>query len=285
VIWFGPWRRHRLGRIAATAGVVVAVIGVDALSGAQLEMDNVVGYTAVTGDRYTGLGMIGLGAFAAGILMVAGCAATRLTRRYRPVAVALVGSIGVIIVGSPYLGSDPGAAVAVTAGVAVAGVLATGGWLTITRLGWAIVAGVLVAGGFALLDLTRAPDHRGHLGRFLANLLGGTARPALSRVAEANMIATATSLLTLLVIAVGLFWGLVLMRQVGGLRRVYGLFPALRGALVGTAVAGVLAGLFDGAGLMVAGAAASVGVPLAILCCVQAKVPPAELSEVPVRQR
>ncbi len=269
VILTGPWRRYRLGRVAAIAGVVVAVIGVDALTGANLELDNVVGYAVVTGDRYTGLGMVGLGAFAAGVLALAGCAATRLARRHRPVAVALVGAIGVIIVGSPYLGSDPGAAVAVTAGVAVAGALATGGWLTLTRLGWAIVTGLLVTVGFALLDLTRAPERQGHLGRFLTNIFGGTARPAMSRVAEANMAATAGSLLTVLVVAAILFWGLVLLS--GGLRRVYGLFPALRGALVGTAVAGLLAGLFDGAGLIVAGAAASVAVPLAILYCLQVR--------------
>ncbi|GAA3517493.1 hypothetical protein [Actinocatenispora rupis] len=265
----GPWRRHRLGCTAATAAVVVLVIGADALTGAHLELDNVVGYAAVTGDRYTGLGMVGLGAFAAAILGLAGCAARGMTRRYRSVAVALLGAIGVVIVGSPYLGADPGAAVAMTAGVAVAAVLAGGGWLTLTRLGWAVVTGVVVAGAFALLDLTRPADQRGHLGRFLANLFGGTARPALSRVAEANTVATLTSLLTVLVVVVALFTALVLLSPAGGLRRVYGLFPSLRGALVGTAVAGVLAGLFDGAGLIVAGAAASVAVPLAIQYCLQ----------------
>jgi hypothetical protein len=230
----------------------------------------------VTGERYTGLGMIGLGAFAAAILALAGCTARPTSRRYRPLVVALVGAMGVVVVGSPYLGADPGAAVAMTAGVAVASVLSGGGWLTLTRLGWAVVTGVVVAGAFALLDLTRPAAERGHLGRFLANLFGGTARPALSRVAEANTIATFTSLLTVLVIAVALFTALVLRSPTGGLRRVYGLFPTLRGALVGTAVAGVLAGLFDGAGLIVAGAAASVAVPLAIQYCLQVVRPPAE---------
>ncbi|HEY3503024.1 MAG TPA: hypothetical protein VGN37_09635 [Actinocatenispora sp.] len=276
VVSLGPWRRSRLGRTTATAAAVVAVIGVDALTGAHLELDNVVGYAVVTGERYTGLGMIGLGAFAAGILALAGCTARRMSRRYRPLAVALVGAMGVVVVGSPYLGADPGAAIAMTAGVAVASVLSGGGWLTLTRLGWAVVTGVVVAGAFALLDLTRPADERGHLGRFLANLFGGTARPALSRVAEANTIATFTSLLTVLVIAVALFTALVLRSPTGGLRRVYGLFPTLRGALVGTAVAGVLAGLFDGAGLIVAGAAASVAVPLAIQYCLHVARPSPE---------
>lgn len=269
ITWLGPWRRLRFGRIGAAGTMTALVIGLDALTGAHLELDNVVGYAAVTGDRYTGLGMIGLGAFLAAVLMVAGCVATRVRRRLRAPVVVLIGAMAVLIAGSPFLGGDAAGGIGVTAGVAVAAVIATGGWLTLTRLGWAIVAGVLVTSGFAAVDLLRPVDQRGHLGRFLTNLFGGQAVPALSRVLEANMVATGSSPLTVLAVLVGVFWMAVLMRPMGGMRRVYGLFPAMRGALVGTTVAGVVAGLLAGGGLIVAAAAASVATPLMILCCVQ----------------
>jgi hypothetical protein len=271
VTWLGPWRRLRFGRIGAVGIATALVIGLDALTGAHLELDNVVGYAAVTGDRYTGLGMIGLGGFLAAVLMVAGCVATQVRRRLRAAVVALVGAMAVLIVGSPFLGGDAAGGIGVTAGVAVAAVIATGGWLTLTRFGWAIVAGVLVTSGFAAVDLLRPVEARGHLGRFLTNLFGGEAGPAFSRVAEANAVATGSSPLTLLVLAVAVFWVAVLMRPVGGLRRVYGLFPAVRGAIVGCAVAGLVAGLLAGGGLIVAAAAAAVATPLAILCCIQAQ--------------
>lgn len=273
VVRLGPWRRWRLGQPAATAAVAVAVIGVDVVSGAHLELDNVVGYAAVTGDRYTGLGMVGLGAFAAAVLALAGCLAVRVPRRYRPVLMALVGGAGVVAVGGPFFGADPGAAIGMTAGAAVAAVLSRGGFLTVTRLGWAFVAGLGVTGAFALLDLTRPPEQRGHLARFVSHLFGGTAGPALHRVMQANTMATVGSLLSLLVVVAAVFVGLVLLGPAAGLRRVYGLFPSLRGALAGAAVAAVLAGLFDGAGLIVAGAAASVAVPLAVQYCLQVTRP------------
>jgi hypothetical protein len=269
VTWLGPWRRLRFGRIGAVGITTALVIGLDALTGAHLELDNVVGYAAVTGDRYTGLGMIGLGAFLAAVLMTAGCVATQVRRRLRAPVVVLIGAMAVLVVGSPFLGGDAAGGIGVTAGVAVAAVIATGGWLTLTRLGWAIVAGVLVTSGFAAVDLLRPVEARGHLGRFLTNLFGGQAGPAFSRVAEANVVATGSSPLTLLAVAVGVFWMAVLMRPMGGLRRVYGLFPAVRGAIVGTSVAGLVAGLLAGGGLIVAAAAASVATPLMILYCVQ----------------
>ncbi len=51
----------------------------------------------------------------------------------------------------------------------------------------------------------------------------------------------------------------------GGLKRVFGLYPSMRAALVGITVAGVIGGLVDGVGLLVAGAAAATAVPVAAL--------------------
>jgi len=271
LVRLGPWRRWRLGCPVATAALSVAVIGADVVTGAHLELDNVVGYAAVTGDRYTGLGMVGLGAFAAAVLALAGGLAVRVPRRYRPVLMGLVGAAGVVVVGGPFFGADPGAAIGMTAGAVVAAVLSRGGFLTVTRLGWAIVAGVAVTGVFALLDLTRPADQRGHLARFAGHLFGGTAGPALHRVMQANTIATVSSLLSLLVVVAAVFVALVLLGPAAGLRRVHGLYPSLRGALAGAAVAAVLAGLFDGAGLIVAGAAACLAVPLAVQYCLQVR--------------
>ena len=50
---------------------------------------------------------------------------------------AAIGGLGVIVVGSPYLGADAGGALALTAGVCLAAAIASGGWLTFARLAWA----------------------------------------------------------------------------------------------------------------------------------------------------
>jgi len=61
----------------------------------------------------------------------------------------------------------------------------------------------------------------------------------------------------------------VLLRPRGGLKRLFGIYPAIRAAFIGTAVAGLFAGFLDGVGFVVAGAAAATCVPLAGLAALR----------------
>jgi hypothetical protein len=67
-----------------------------------------------------------------------------------------------------------------------------------------------------------------------------------------------------------MFLWAVLMRPWGGVKRLFGLYPAVRGAVAGLIVAALLAGLLDGAGLNVAGAAAAMAIPLVTLAAIRA---------------
>jgi len=179
--------------------------------------------------------------------------------------IASVGALGVVIIGSPYLGADAGGAVALTAGVCAAAAMATGGWLTFPRLAWAVVAGFAATTAFALLDLRRPAEHQLSAGRFLSHLDEGTAGLVISRVGGSSVVVFATSPLTLLVIGGAAFTFLVLLRPWGGLRRLFGLFPAVRGALAGVVVATLIAGAIEGVALNIAGAALATALPLTAL--------------------
>jgi len=261
----GPWRHGALGPLGTVAGIVATIVGVDVLTGARLQLNGVVGYSALEGGRYAGLGTVGLGLLLASILMVAGWLAQRSRRRWRPVVIAVVGGIGVVLVGSPYLGANAGGAVSLTAGTCVAAAISTGGFLTFARLAWAVLTGLAVTTGFALLDLLRPPGERGSLGRVLTEAQDGNGAAAIHGTGVANAASVLSSPLTLVVLGTGLLLMLVLLRPWGGLKRLFGLYPAVRATLVGVGVAGLLAGLLDGAGFVVAGAAAATAVPLACL--------------------
>ncbi len=261
---YGPWRRGVLAPLGAVAGIIATIVGLDVLTGARLQLNGVVGYSALEGDRYAGVGTVGLGLLLTGILLVAGWLAQRFRRRWRPVVIAGVGGVGVVLVGSPYLGANAGGAVALTAGVCLAAAICTGGFLTFARLAWAVLTGLAVTTGFALLDVVRPPGEQGSLGRFLVQAQDGTGVAAVHRVGVSNVV-NATNPLTLVVLGSGLLLMFALLRPWGGLKRLFGLYPAVRAALIGTAVAGLLAGLLDGAGFMVAGAAAATAVPLVCL--------------------
>jgi hypothetical protein len=261
----GPWRAGALGPLGTVAGIVATIVGVDLLTGARLQLNGVVGYSALEGGRYAGLGTVGLGLLLASILLVAGWLAQRWRRRWRPVVITLVGGVGVVLVGSPYLGANAGGAVALTAGTCVAAAISTGGFLTFARLAWAVLTGLAVTTGFALLDLLRPAGDRGSLGRIITEAQEGSGASAIHQTGVANAASVLSSPLSLVVLGSGLLLMLVLLRPWGGLKRLLGLYPAVRAALVGVGVAGLLAGFLDGAGFVVAGAAAGITMPLACL--------------------
>jgi hypothetical protein len=261
--------RTTLGPVQVVAAVAAVVVGLDVLTGARLQLNGVAGYSALEGGRYAGVGTIGLGVFTAGVLLAAGCLAQRVPRHWRPPVLVLVGGLGVVIVGSPYLGADPGGAVALTAGVCIAVAVSVGGWLTFSRLAWATLAGLAVTAGFALVDLRRPVQERGELGRFLHRVSEGSAGLAVQRSGAANMIALFNSPLTILAVAAAIFAWFALLQPWGGLKRLYGLHPTMRGAIAGTAVATVMGGVLGGAALTVAGAAAATAVPLATLAALR----------------
>jgi hypothetical protein len=257
-----------LGTGCGLAGLAVAA---DLLSGSRLQLNGVLGYSALAGDRYAGLGAIGAGLVIAATLVGAGCAAQQATRRWRPVVVVAIGAVGVLLVGNTYLGADVGTAVALTAGVGLAAALCTGGWLTFRRLGRATAAGSAVIGTVALLELRRPADQRSGLGRMLTELAEGTAGFGLKRVSLANWESFTDSPTTLLALGSGVFLWLALLRPAGGLKRLFGVHPALRAGMAGTALAVVLAGVLTGAALTVAAGAAAVTLPLATVAALRVR--------------
>jgi hypothetical protein len=260
-----PRYRRTLWPIGAVAVIGAVVVGVDLLTGAQLQLNGVAGYSAIQGARYAGVGGVGLGVFVSGLLVVSGWVAQRVRKPWRPLVFVLLGGVGVVMVGNPYLGADPIGAIAVTAGVCVAAAISTGGWLTFTRFAWAALAGLAVMIGFAVMDLRRPALEQGSLGRFLSALAGGNGGPAVQRAASSNGQTLLESPLTVLAVMGVLMLAFCQFSPWGGLQRVFGLHPALRAAGAGTTVATLIAGALGGSALTVAGAAAAATVPTAVL--------------------
>jgi hypothetical protein len=142
--------------------------------------------------------------------------------------------------------------------------------LTVTRITAAVASAAVLAVCFLAVELSHPSWQRSSLGQFLLGMADGTAGPALERLGAANVTAVADSPLTILAVVGPLFVFAVLLQPWGGLRRVLGLYPALRSALVGLAVAALLGGLFNGVGLVAAGAAVAVALPLVTLTALRA---------------
>ncbi|WP_405110666.1 hypothetical protein OG559_30960 [Micromonospora sp. NBC_01405] len=266
---FAPGHASTLGPLGAVAGLATLVVAADVLTGARLQLNGVVGYSALQGGRFAGLGTVGLGVFIAGSLLCAGWLAQRVRRQWRPMVVVAVGGLAVVVVGSPYLGTDSIGAIALTAGVSVAAAISTGGWLTVSRLVWATMAGLALTIGYAVIDLRRPATERGSLGRFLAAVGDGTGGLTVHRSGGANFETLVNSPLTVLALAGALLVWFALLQPWGGLMRLFGIYPAMRAAMAGTAVAAVIGGLLSGSALDVAGAAGALVVPMAALAALR----------------
>ncbi|MGJ6964941.1 hypothetical protein ACSDR0_23805 [Streptosporangium sp. G11] len=88
----GPWRRAPLGPLAVVAGTTAAVLAGDLLTGTTLQLNSVMGYSAVVGARYYGLGNIPFALFATSVLLLSATIAHRLTRGDRANAPAAAGA-------------------------------------------------------------------------------------------------------------------------------------------------------------------------------------------------
>ncbi|WP_444968367.1 hypothetical protein [Verrucosispora sioxanthis] len=93
------------------------------------------------------------------------------------------------------------------------------------------------------MDLGRAPAERGSLGRFLAALGDGTGGLTVQRSSAASFETLVNSPLTVLALAGALLVWFALLQPWGGLMRLFGIYPAIRAAMAGTAVAAVIGGL------------------------------------------
>ena len=87
----------------------------------------------------------------------------------------------------------------------------------------------------------------------------------MHRSGDSNIQTLVNSPLTVLALAGAALVWLALLQPWGGLMRLFGIYPAIRAAMAGTAVAVGLGGVLGGSALDVAGAAAALVVPMAAL--------------------
>ncbi|RBY81526.1 hypothetical protein DQ239_02390 [Blastococcus sp. TF02-09] len=259
VALLGPWRRARLGPPLVVLAVTLATLVGDVLTGSTLELNGLLGYSAIVAGRFTGYGNLSFGLLSVSALLLTAAAATALGRRASPgrrrrvVAAVVLGSglLTVAVIGAPSLGRDFGGVLASLPGFLLLAMLLTGARVTVARLGVILGAAVLAVGSIAVLDWSGPADERSHLGRFVEQVLTGEAVTVVSRKAQANLdILLGSPLAYMLPVAlVAAVW---LLRPGGPLRSAQGVPP---GGLAAADAAVLRAGLVSGALSLALGAA------------------------------
>jgi hypothetical protein len=177
-VWLGP------GVVAGTAFVVLTL---DALVGTPLNRASPLGSAPTFGARFYGFGNPTFSVYAVAALVLAAALAQWLVRRRRPrtaaAVVAVIGLVTMVVDVWPTLGADLGGGLVVVPAFAVLGLAASGARLTWRRFVLVAAAGVALVAAVGVLDWLRPADQRSHLGRFVEQVVDGSAWDTLLRKA------------------------------------------------------------------------------------------------------
>ncbi len=276
----GPWRRAPQGPALFLLVVTLATLVGDVLSGSRLELNGLLGYSAIVAGRFTGYGNLSFGLLSVAALTVTAVVATAVGRRVPPgrrrIAVGAVvlgcGALTVGVIGAPSLGRDFGGVLAALPGFLLLAMLLTRVRVTVARMAGVLGAAVLAVGSIAVLDWAGPASERSHLGRFVEQVLTGEAGTVISRKAQANLnILLGSPLAWMLPVAlVAAVW---LLRPGGPLRSAGGVPPGglrpadavvLRAALLSTALSLTVGAAVNDSGVALPATAAALLVPLLV---------------------
>jgi hypothetical protein len=185
-------RAERLRRGAGAlvaVGAIVALIGVDILIGAPLQLNTTFGYSVAVAGRFTGLGNLAFALFGSATIVLAALIVDRAGSRGVRLALALM-AVVLLVEGLPMMGADVGGVLSMVPAFGVTALVLLGrpvGWREVAGL---VVATALVLFGFALVDAARPPEVQTHLARLAEQVLDGrwdTFSKSLSRRWQASL--------------------------------------------------------------------------------------------------
>lgn len=260
----GPWRRHPFGPAGAVAVITAVVLALDVMTGARLQLSSLAGYSPVVAGRFAGYGNLAFAIFGTSALLAAAALASERGRRAAGWIAVVTGAAAVVVDGAPAFGSDFGGVIALVPAFATLWLLVTDRHLSWRRLLVLVAAGVVVVTAIAVSDYLRPEDSRTHLGRFVADVLDGTAGTVVQRKVEANLSLLTNSVLTLMVPLALLFLVFLLRRPSGLLLRTFRQVPTLEAGLLSVLVLGVVGGVVNDSGIAIPAMAATVAIPVAV---------------------
>ncbi|GAB3301241.1 hypothetical protein EK0264_00540 [Epidermidibacterium keratini] len=263
----GPWRRSASGPAIALCGFTFAMLGIDVLTGSHLQLNSPLGYDAIVAGRFTGFGNIAFAIFGTTAL-VSIAAAARLAGGDRKRILAIVAVLGIALIavdGSPTAGADFGGVVSMVPALLLMGMVLTGTKMTPVRLALIMGAGAVVVIAIALADYFRPPSEQTHLGRFIGQILDGTAWTIVERKLGANWNVLTGSVLTILCVVLLVIVVLLLRRRPPvGHEYAATYAPYVAAGVLGVLTVSILGFAVNDSGIAVTAASLVVVVPAAL---------------------
>ncbi|HEY4396049.1 MAG TPA: hypothetical protein VGO28_00105 [Acidimicrobiia bacterium] len=274
-------RGDRLMSLVVALGMIVAVLIVDVLFGAPLQLSNPLGYSPLLAARFSGYGNIAYSALSAAAVLLAGLLAHRIGGRRGVWTASAVLAVVFVVDGAPMWGSDVGGVLSILPAYAATAYLLLGYRIRLRTVLIGAVATVVALVAFGAFDLTRPSDKRTHLGRLLETLQTrgwSGVSTVIQRKIYANLSVLLGSTWLLVVLAVLAFLAYTYSRRRDRLQAIVDWVPELRASYVGFAILATLGFALNDSGIAIPGMMLSVLMPVIVVLLVLAhrRVPPGE---------
>ena len=268
-----PWGATASGRAGAVAAVTVVVLLGDVVGGARLQLNSLLGYTALEAGRFVGFGNVAFAVLGAAALLLAAVVSTGRSTRGAVAAVAVVAVPVIAVEGAPGLGTDFGGILTLVPTFGVLALLVAGLRVSVGRVFGVLGAGAAAVTILSIVDYLRPDNDRTHFGRFVASVIDGDGLSTVDRKIRANFsllfgsLGSVVAALLLIAVAVAVF------RPPAALRNVYAAQPGLRTGLRVVVVLGVLGFAVNDSGVAIPMNAALVALPAAVAACLRPDPP------------
>jgi len=235
---------------------IVVLLVADVILGTPLAFNSALGYSPTVAGRFAGFANSAYAATGASAVLAAPLLARRIGgKRGVWTAVALL-LVVVIVDGAPFWGSDVGGILSLVPACGVAAALLLGWRISARTFLWCAASALVAVAAFTLLDLSRAPGERTHLGRLVERVQDrgfGDFVTVVQRKLAANLGTLTHSIwgvmlpVTLLLV----FW--LVRRAPERLRAIRDAVPDARTGLVAFGVLAVLGYAFNDSGIAIPG--------------------------------
>jgi hypothetical protein len=239
--------------LAAVLGLVVAVLLGDVMTGDDLHFGSAFGYSPPGNSRLYGISNYSFGQLSVAACLLAALVARRRSRRAAAVALMIA---TLVVLGLPMWGSDVGGIIAFTPTALVFAALLyerRPSVRAVLAVGAATAAAVVA---FGLIDLSRPPEERAHLGR-LFERIGNEGTGPLVSIIERKLVANlevSTSSFWVAAIPITIaVWAFLRWWPSRPLAAAHARIPTLRAGLVAAVVAAVLGSLANDSGAIAGG--------------------------------
>jgi hypothetical protein len=269
----GPWRSSALGPLAALSAITAGVIGIDLMTGSNLQMSSIFGLQPLVGGRFYGMGNVAFALYAAAVLLLCAAMSHALVRRGAPrlavLACVVIGAAALAVDVLPAWGADFGGPIALVPALGILVLSVARVRLSVRNLALVALTAVIVVGGVSYLDWLRPPVERSHPGRFVQTVIDGGAWEVIRRKLLANL-ELATALPGVLAISlVGILLVIAIVLRPGMLgtapfARLLAEAPLLRTGLLTVVVMVVIGFITNDSGAAIPPVAAIFTVPLVI---------------------